>query len=626
MMRKLQMMMTAVLAVFCGLALIACSDNIDNPVVPSAEDNGTWTLDEAKDLTVSAGDDFYQYCNGTWVAQATIDPTVNPDVTGFFYTELPLNVSSKNIAVEKPNMLKFSNDVLAAPGNNIERTEAVLQEAADMVNAATTREQLWDVMAELTERGYQVPLIIIAVPLGGRMTGVVQGMDQELKKPGASRFHSVERINELINEVRRPAKAAVTRAVSSEEWPMVTHICGKLGIAPDDIVVGGLDSSAEALEALKELQDCTADELRELLLSYIYNDREAYSGYASGMVAFQLMNSYRVYLNYEVSYRFAQTYVTDANRQRGIDMCEQLRQAFRERIAANGWLSEGSKTNALRKLNQMNMFVGAPEEFFTEGLPDFLSQQSLAEDLIELRRAFRALQLRLTGKSIAEGAFHFVASTASNLAEPNAFYMPTANSLFILPIWLLSPIYEEGANSAYNFATLCCIIGHEMTHGFDTTGSQYDENGSMASLWTSDADAQAFNQLADALMQQHSAVEVAPGVFANGKKTIAEDLADLGGFEIAFQAYTNYLKANGFSGEGLRLQQRRFYEAFAYFWRAKYTDAFIVSQVADDSDEHSLARERVNGVVTNTDAWYDLFDVQPGQKLYRPTKERVKIW
>ena len=307
-------------------------------------------------------------------------------------------------------------------------------------------------------------------------------------------------------------------------------------------------------------------------------------------------------------------------------MCEQLRQAFRERIAANGWLSEGSKTNALRKLNQMNMFVGAPEEFFTEGLPDFLSQQSLAEDLIELRRAFRALQLRLTGKSIAEGAFHFVASTASNLAESNAFYMPTANSLFILPIWLLSPIYEEGANSAYNFATLCCIIGHEMTHGFDTTGSQYDENGSMASLWTSDADAQAFNQLADALMQQHSAVEVAPGVFANGKKTIAEDLADLGGFEIAFQAYANYLKANGFSGEGLRLQQRRFYEAFAYFWRAKYTDAFIVSQVADDSDEHSLARERVNGVVTNTDAWYDLFDVQPGQKLYRPTKERVKIW
>lgn len=161
-------------------------------------------------------------------------------------------------------MLKFSNDVLAAPGNNIERTEAVLQEAADMVNVATTREQLWDVMAELTERGYQVPFIIIAVPLGGRMTGVVQGMDQELKKPGASRFHSVERINELINEVRRPAKAAVTRAVSSEEWPMVTHICGKLGIAPDDIVVGGLDSSAEALEALKELQDCTADELREL--------------------------------------------------------------------------------------------------------------------------------------------------------------------------------------------------------------------------------------------------------------------------------------------------------------------------------------------------------------------------
>ena len=620
------MMMAAALVVLCSLTLIACSDNGDNPVVPSAEDNGTWTLDEAKDLTVSAGDDFYQYCNGAWVAQATIDPSVNPDVAGFYYTELPLSLSDKVRAVEQPNTIKLINDAMAAPGNNIERTEAVLQEAADMVNAASTREQLWDVMAELIERGYQVPIIIITIPLNGRMTAVVYSMEQELKLPGLSGLRSVERLNDLNNEVRRPSKTTVTRAASSEEWPMMAHICGKLGIDPDAILVGGLDGSATELETLKTLQDCPVDELRELLLTYIYNDRELYGDNAIIMFGLQMIQLYKVYLNYDISYRFAQVYVTDANRQRGIDMCEQLRQAFRERIAANGWLSEGSKTNALRKLNQMNMFVGAPEEFFTEGLPDFLSQQSLAEDLIELRRAFRALQLRLTGKSIAEGAFHFVASTASNLAESNAFYMPTANSLFILPIWLLSPIYEEGANSAYNFATLCCIIGHEMTHGFDTTGSQYDENGSMASLWTSDADAQAFNQLADALMQQHSAVEVAPGVFANGKKTLAEDLADLGGFEIAFQAYTNYLKANGFSGEGLRLQQRRFYEAFAYFWRAKYTDAFIVSQVADDSDEHSLARERVNGVVTNTDAWYDLFDVQPGQKLYRPTKERVKIW
>ncbi len=620
------MMMAAALVVLCSLTLIACSDNGDNPVVPSAEDNGTWTLDEAKDLTVSAGDDFYQYCNGAWVAQATIDPSVNPDVAGFYYTELPLSLSDKVRAVEQPNTIKLINDAMAAPGNNIERTEAVLQEAADMVNAASTREQLWDMMAELIERGYQVPIIIITIPLNGRMTAVVYSMEQELKLPGLSGLRSVERLNDLNNEVRRPSKTTVTRAASSEEWPMMAHICGKLGIDPDAILVGGLDGSATELETLKTLQDCPVDELRELLLTYIYNDRELYGDNAIIMFGLQMIQLYKVYLNYDISYRFAQVYVTDANRQRGIDMCEQLRQAFRERIAANGWLSEGSKTNALRKLNQMNMFVGAPEEFFTEGLPDFLSQQSLAEDLIELRRAFRALQLRLTGKSIAEGAFHFVASTASNLAESNAFYMPTANSLFILPIWLLSPIYEEGANSAYNFATLCCIIGHEMTHGFDTTGSQYDENGSMASLWTSDADAQAFNQLADALMQQHSAVEVAPGVFANGKKTIAEDLADLGGFEIAFQAYTNYLKANGFSGEGLRLQQRRFYEAFAYFWRAKYTDAFIVSQVADDSDDHSLARERVNGVVTNTDAWYDLFDVQPGQKLYRPTKERVKIW
>jgi len=142
---------------------------------------------------------------------------------------------------------------------------------------------------------------------------------------------------------------------------------------------------------------------------------------------------------------------------------------------------------------------------------------------------------------------------------------------------------------------------------------------------TSEADAQAFQQKATALKACYAAFEVVPGVHANSEKTIGEDIADLGGFEIAFQAYTRQLVANGFKGEGLRLQQRRFYEAFAYFWRAKYTEQYASKQIAG-TDPHSLAKERVNGVVSNTEAWYDLFDVKPGDKLYRAPEDRIHIW
>jgi len=115
-----------------------------------------------------------------------------------------------------------------------------------------------------------------------------------------------------------------------------------------------------------------------------------------------------------------------------------------------------------------------------------------------------------------------------------------------------------------------------------------------------------------------------PGTFANGKKTLAENIADLGGTELAFQALTNKLKAQGVGGEELRQQQRNFFVALANLWRAKYNEYHI--EEALSGDVHSLEKERVNCVVANIDAWYDLFDVKPGDKLYRSPEERVHIW
>lgn len=423
-----------------------------------------------------------------------------------------------------------------------------------------------------------------------------------------------------------------TRGGVTEEWPMIQTLCEQLGYNPADIFISPEDFSfgegqgEGIVELMKQFQAMEPDDLRKVLIETLNNDRSVYDSNITTMYATSLlMGNMKFYTNDDQSARFGKANVDEVMCQRGRDLCEQLRQTFRARLEQNTWMSEATKAQALKKLAAMKVFAGRPEEFFDEGVPDISACQTLLDDVMTLRRAYHALQHRLVGKSLDEAGFHIYLSTFATLSDNNACYLPIANSIFILPAWLMAPVYQQGANSAYNFATPCCVIAHEMTHGFDTKGSHYNEYGDLGSIWTSEADAQAFQQKATALKACYAAFEVAPGMHANSEKTISEDIADLGGFEIAFQAYSKQLAANGFKDEEMRLQQRRFYEAFAYFWRAKYTEQFVKNQIAG-GDVHSLAKERVNGVVSNTEAWYDLYNVKPGDKLYRAPEDRIHIW
>ena len=133
-----------------------------------------------------------------------------------------------------------------------------------------------------------------------------------------------------------------------------------------------------------------------------------------------------------------------------------------------------------------------------------------------------------------------------------------------------------------------------------------------------------FDRRAQQLVEYYNTFEVAPGVYADGQHTLNENIADLGGVQLAFQALTNKLKADGLSDEAIRQQQRNFFVAYANLWRSKYTDEYAVAMVTED--EHSLSKERINGVVTNIDAWYDLFDVKPTDKMYIAPEKRIRIW
>ena len=196
---------------------------------------------------------------------------------------------------------------------------------------------------------------------------------------------------------------------------------------------------------------------------------------------------------------------------------------------------------------------------------------------------------------------------------------------------MMEPFKDETLNEAHNYV-IFSVCGHEITHGFDTNGAGYNKIGDPGDIWASDADKQEFLRRTKMLEECYSGFEVMPwslpGLHNDGAYTLPENIADLGGFLIAYDTYVRHLRDTGFTGDQFDLQRRRFYLAYAWLWHAKYSAMWAQDRTVDPDarNVHSLARERVNGVCSNTDDWYNLFDVKEGDKLFRKVDERVRIW
>ena len=242
----------------------------------------------------------------------------------------------------------------------------------------------------------------------------------------------------------------------------------------------------------------------------------------------------------------------------------------------------------------------------------------------------------LLGKSREEASFTvIITDNNASLAVQNAFYNPNLNSMNMLPGYILPPFFDPAQSLAINYECFA-TMGHEITHGFDILGSRFDKYGTVTAdgIWASPADKAEFDRRTELLVKQYESYDVLPdempGVKANGKATTSENIADLGGMEIAYQAFLNRLKADGYTGDELKLMKQRFFLATGEEWRMKY-DAAYVNYLAfgkdnpNGADSHSMNKERVNGVVANMDGWYDAFDIEEGA-LYRKPADRIHIW
>ena len=625
------------------LGVASCSDNSDNPSL--VVDNKEFKADANRDASVRPGDDFFMYCNGGWWNSTVVDETTG--IKKLHLGQLEDVMKQREAALTLPSKTKVLADVDKTDAATIKAQKDQLQSAIDRVNAVTTKEEAWKLLGELYKEGYRTPFELLTFANDGK---VVITLNVYAVKDYTAQLWSKQSLSwQLANNADllarvRPLKGAATRGFDNEKWPMLVTFFNTLGISLDDVytidtfpdfILRGSDG--QMLDAMIGAQDMSLEEWKKELKEVLEEDAVYFDDSAAAKVSTTRKDAVNkflsIYLRYELSRAFAQAYVTADQKQLMAGYAEELRQTLRERIQQYDWMSDASKQNATEKINNMTFNIGAPDEWFDEGIADLSQEQTLFDDIRALRRAKVNLNRKLVGMTTKRASFHQVILTMP-LTTVNACYIASGNYMNILPAYMLSPNYDPNVNDAHNYANMMAW-GHEIIHGFDTDGAKFDQVGNWGSLWANEVDSQEFQKRAQQLIDYYSSMDVMPfetGLKNDGAFTVAENVADLGGFYLAYDSYVKHLKKQGFTGDQLRLQKQRFYEAYGYFWSAKWTAEFAKNRTLGNEakgvakDEHSLFRERVNGVVTNTDDWYDLFDVKSTDKLYLAPEKRIRIW
>jgi predicted metalloendopeptidase len=314
--------------------------------------------------------------------------------------------------------------------------------------------------------------------------------------------------------------------------------------------------------------------------------------------------------------RYVQRYFPPDAKKRIDTLVGKLIDAYRSSIDGLDWMSEATKAEARDKLSKLAVKIGYPTKW-----KDYSKLVVDRDDLVgnELRSAQVEYQRAVDrlGKPVDREEWFTTPQTV------NAYYNPTRNDITFPAAILQPPFFDPHADDAVNYGAIGSVIGHEISHAFDDQGRKFDGTGNLRDWWTPQ-DVQRFTARTQALVAQYSAYEPLPGEHINGELTLGENIADLSGLTVAHRAYQLSLGGrpapmiSGFTGE------QRFFLGWAQVWRGKTRDQDLRAQLL--SDPHSPDEFRTNGVVSNLPEFYTAFGVKPGDKLFRPPDQRVKIW
>ena len=323
-------------------------------------------------------------------------------------------------------------------------------------------------------------------------------------------------------------------------------------------------------------------------------------------------------LSEAVGQMYVAKYFPEEEKVRVETMVSNIQKAFSKHIEALDWMGDETKAKAQEKLAAFTVKIGYPNKWkdYTTLVVD--PAKSYWANVVEANRWYTADSMAEVGKPVDREKW---------LMPPqmvNAYYMPTTNEICFPAAILQPPFYNPTADDAVNYGAIGVVIAHEMTHGFDDQGSQFDKEGNMNDWWTAE-DRAAFEAKTNILVEQFNAIEILPGLFADGKFSLGENIADQGGLRLAFTGLTDYAWAegrpadiDGFTGE------QRFYIGYATLWAQNITDQ--EKERLTKVDVHSLGRNRVNATLRNIQSFYDAFGITEEDAMYMPVEERVTIW
>ncbi len=317
-----------------------------------------------------------------------------------------------------------------------------------------------------------------------------------------------------------------------------------------------------------------------------------------------------------VGQMYVEKYFPAAAKERMIALVKNLQDALGERIKALEWMGDSTKTKALEKLATFHVKIGYPDKW-----KDYTSLEIKDDSYwANIERASRwghAEMVAKAGKPVDKDEWLMTPQTV------NAYYNPTTNEICFPAAILQPPFFDMNADDAFNYGAIGVVIGHEMTHGFDDQGRQYDKDGNLKDWWTEE-DAKKFDERAQVMVAFFDSIEVAPGVHANGKMTLGENIADHGGLQVAFQAFKKATAQAPLEVKDGFTPEQRFFLAYAGVWANNIRPEAVLQMTK--IDVHSLGEWRVNGALPHIGAWYDAFGITDKDPMYVPVEKRVSIW
>lgn len=403
-------------------------------------------------------------------------------------------------------------------------------------------------------------------------------------------------------------------------------------------VEGVTELNVEQIEPIKEVErlintlplSCHISYLQYNLLdaaaSYLSDDFVAarfdfYGKVLSGRQANQprwkrAVNAVNGMLGEIVGQMYVEKYFPAASKERMVTLVKNLQTALGERIQAQEWMSDSTKVRAMEKLSTFHVKVGYPDKW--KDYSDLnIEKDSYWANVCRAAQWGTKDMFSRIGKPVDKDEWLMSPQTV------NAYYNPQTNEICFPAAILQYPFFDMNADDAFNYGAIGVVIGHEMTHGFDDQGRQYDKDGNLKDWWA-EGDGDRFNERTKVMVDFFNNIEVLPGLKANGQLTLGENIADHGGLNVSYLAFKNATKNNPLPEEDGFTADQRFFIAYATLWAGNIREEEIRSRTK--SDPHSLGEWRVNGALPHVDAWYEAFGITEKDSMYLSPENRCRVW